>query len=141
MYPETRGVPLEKMSELFENKAVEDEEGYAGERTPLARSRSNSRSVSPSRRSLQQPHQQPTTDVQPPDLKDDDHSHTNVLGRLFGQEVRPGSSRQNSYDVVRTHDPDEPTESPLTGEGPPTRRGGYAAVAGGGTESRTLTAE
>lgn len=116
-YPETRGVPLEAMSELFEDAPLEDEEELATERAPLAGrrsrsgSRSQSRSGSPGRPS-----------IEPPDLKGDDASNTDLVGRIFGQEVRPGSSRKNSF---------EPSSHRNSGTHTPERRaGGYQSVSG-----------
>lgn len=116
-YPETRGVPLEAMSELFEDSPLDEQDEDANERVPLTRSRSNSRSRSPDATGR--------LSVEPPPLNDD-LSKSDVLGRLFGQEVRAGSSRKNSFAAEqREDDEDIPRVSAAAGE----RRGGYQAVA------------
>lgn len=107
------------MSELFEDAPMDEEEEFANERAPLAGSRSRSRSGSRSPERLS---------IEPPELKDDDASRTDMMGRLFGQEIRPGSSRKNSSEPPRAA---AAAGGSMPGSGthtPERRAGGYQSV-------------
>jgi hypothetical protein len=74
---ETRGVPLEQMSQLFEDDM--DEKQAMPEREPLAGTRSRSRS--PVRGDTE-------SQVEPPDLSHRVDDSGGVLGALFGSEIQ-----------------------------------------------------
>ena len=78
-FPETRGVPLEAMNQLFDD--VPNEKEASPERRPLAPSRS--RSQSPAVRGGADSESQ----IEPPDLKDRMDQSGGVLGYLFGSEI------------------------------------------------------